>query len=383
VLADRARRLRYLDALFVVAIAIALQLECWLDSGGSRLPAALAAGAIAAAVATRRRWPALALVIGATVLSLQSLAGGALGQGSGVPVLLSLAVLAYVVGSALEDAHGLATLALAALAFAGFDAYASSSPSSALGAELFICLVVLGAPWFVGRLARRRRLRTAAFAALAAQAEVEREQRLRQAIAAERSRIGRELQDVTAHSVSGMIVLSAGARAALRRDPERAREAILRVEETGREALADLRRMLGVLRNDEDPRALAPQPGLGQLATLISASVAAGLECELHEEGESVALTPGLDLVAYRVLEAALLEAARRPRTCVAVTLRWFRALLELDVSGDGPPLDHGEALIAMRERLHLYDGSLEADSGGREGFAVLARLPLPVRGTS
>ena len=184
------------------------------------------------------------------------------------------------------------------------------SGTAAIATDLFFVGLVFAAPWFVGRLTRERTRRVVAFRELAAQAAAEREERKRAAIAEERVRIGRELQDVIAHNVSAMVIQAGGARQLLRTDPERARATILSVEQVGREALGDLRRVLGLLRKDEDPRALAPQPGLDQLPALLDSIREAGLECDLTLEGEPIGLTPGVDLVGYRVIEAALRTAA-------------------------------------------------------------------------
>jgi len=142
------------------------------------------------------------------------------------------------------------------------------------------------------------------------QANVEREQLESAAIVQERARIGSELQDIIAHSVSAMVIQAGGARRALRSDPDRARDSMRNVEQTGREALADLRRLLGMLRKDEDPRALAPQPGLKQLRELIGSMRDIDVQCELRIEGMPIDLTPGVDLVGYRVIEAALHSGA-------------------------------------------------------------------------
>ena len=168
--------------------------------------------------------------------------------------------------------------------------------------------------WLVGRFVRRHSVRAGAFRELAAQAAAEQDAHDAAAIAEERARIGSELQDIIAHSVSAMVIQAGSARLLLRSDPGRARDSILNVEETGRQALSDLRRLLGMLRKDDDPRALSPQPGLGQLAALIDSLGDAGLACERQTVGEPIDLTPGIDLVAYRVIEAALRAAADRQR---------------------------------------------------------------------
>ena len=138
-----------------------------------------------------------------------------------------------------------------------------------------------------------------------------------------------------------------------------------------------MRRLLGMLRKDDDPRALAPQPGLDQLASLLDSIRQAGLACELCTEGEPIDLTPGLDLVGYRVIEVALLSAAHHRSSYVTVTVRYGRERLELDIRGDGPMPALEQELRGISERVALYDGSLCAVPTEGDGFALQARLPL------
>ena len=174
-----------------------------------------------------------------------------------------------------------------------------------------------------------------------------------------------------------MVIQAGGARRLLRSDPARARDSIVTVEQTGREALADMRRLLGMLRKDEDQRALAPQPGLDQLTTLLRSIRDAGLPCELRTEGEPIDLTPGLDLVGYRVIEAALVSAAHHRSSHAVVTVRYRPERLELEIRGDGSMPDLDQELRGMSERVALYDGSLRGVSADGDGFALQARLPL------
>ena len=173
-----------------------------------------------------------------------------------------------------------------------------------------------------------------------------------------------------------MVVQAGSARLLLRSDPDRARESILNVEHTGREALADLRRLLGMLRKDDDPRALSPQPGLKQLPALIESVRESGFACELRTEGDRIDLTPGVDLVAYRVIEVALRAAAEHRMAHGAVTIRYATAGLELEISGDGQIPGIDECLRAITDRVALYDGTLRTASARGTGFELQARLP-------
>ncbi len=369
-----------LDALLAVAIAVELQLECWLGHTTPtthRVLEAIAIVLFTAPIVVRRRWPARALVCSSATLTAQALLGGEIGSSSGIGVILTLALLAYSVGAWLDVRQGLPALGLAGAIFTGFVLHTESSASSALGATLFILSVAFAAPWFLGHMARERGRRASAFRELATRAAAERSELERGAIAQERARIGSELQDIIAHSVSAMVVGAGGARRLLRNDPERARASILTVESTGREALGELRRLLGMLRKDEDPQALAPQPGLDQLASLIESAQDGGVACELQSEGEPFDLTPGINLVGYRAIEAVLTSALIHRSRSAAVSVRYGRRELELEVCGYGMPVDLEVQLRSVAERVALYDGSLETTSGENDTFSVLARLPL------
>ena len=371
---DRTR----LDAVLAIAIMIELELECWLARGvpNSHRPlAAVAVVLLAAPIAVRRRWPAGALVFVTAVATIQALLGGDLSATNGVSIMLAVVLLAYSAGAWLDLRRSVVALILGMGLFSGFVFDADASLSGGIGAELFFASLVFVAPWCVGRVARERSRRAAAFSELAAQTAAEHEAHEQAVIAQERVRIGRELQDIIAHSVSAMVIQASGARQLLRSDPERAHDSILTVEHTGREALGDLRRLLGMLRKDDDPRALAPQPGLDQLTSLLDSIRDTGLECSLTYEGEPCALTPGVDLVGYRVIEAALRSAAGSACHRASVTVRYGASRLELEIRGTDPIPDLERALLGISQRVGLYDGSLRVVVD--DGFAVNAELPL------
>ncbi|MBD0328689.1 MAG: sensor histidine kinase [Thermoleophilia bacterium] len=201
------------------------------------------------------------------------------------------------------------------------------------------------------------------------------------AVAEERARIARELHDVIAHSVSVMTVQAGAARVLLDETPERAREPLLAVEETGRQALAEMRRLLGILRGDEEPAALVPQPGVAELGSLVEHVRRAGLPVQLVVAGEAQPLPPGVDLAAYRVVQEALTNALKHAGPARAeVALRYLPGALEVVVTNDGRVAANGRAghgLVGMRERVALYGGELEAGPRGENGYAVRATLPL------
>jgi signal transduction histidine kinase len=373
------------DAIFALAMIIELELEAWLSSSvpeSHRLATAIASVFFAAPIAVRRRLPSIALVFCVSVAAIQTLLGGELLHYLGGAVLPVLA-LGYSAGARLDARRSTIALLLALPPLVGVALLPGiGSPPSGLNAisyALFYVSLLIFPAWVAGRVMGERSRRAAAFGELAERTAIEQEAREAAAIIEERSRIGGELQDIIAHSVSVMVVQASGARMVLRSDPDRARESILNVEHTGREALADLRRLLGMLRKNDDPRALAPQPGLGQLPALVESIAGEGFACELCTLGDPIDLTPGVDLVAYRVIETVLLRAAHHHCSNGVVTVRYEASELALEISGYGPIGNLNQELRVIAERVELYDGSLRTASGDGGAFSLHARLPLRV----
>ena len=205
----------------------------------------------------------------------------------------------------------------------------------------------------------------------------ERVQQAEQAAVDERTRIAGELHDVVAHAMSAMVVQAGGARRLAEKDPARARDAFAAVETTGREALTDIRRLLGVLRREDEEIALAPQPSLRHLGALVRRSQAAGLPVTLTVDGDERPLPPGVDLTAYRLVQAALggaLEPGAAGRAEVAV--RYRPDGLDVEVLDDGA-VDGDRPLAGVRERVSLYGGQLHAGRRRSGGHRVRARLPV------
>jgi signal transduction histidine kinase len=217
----------------------------------------------------------------------------------------------------------------------------------------------------------------------AARAERERDAEARRAVAEEQARIARELHDVIAHNVSVMVVQAAAAGDIFDRDPQRARGALAAIEATGRQALAELRRLLGVVHPDEDAEdPLAPPPGLDRLDGLLGQVRAAGLTVRLRTEGARFPLPSGIDLSAYRIVQEALtntLKHAGARRADILLRYGTGEVTLEIRDDGHGPSGDGGQpgrGLIGMRQRAALYGGSLVAGPRPGGGFAVTARFP-------
>jgi signal transduction histidine kinase len=209
-------------------------------------------------------------------------------------------------------------------------------------------------------------------------AELEREAGARQAAADERNRIARELHDVITHNVSVMVVQAAAANDVFDARPERAREALHAIEDTGRQALGELRRLLDVEGGGDGT---LPQPGLARVDELVANVRAAGLPVALEIEGHRSALPDGIDLSAYRILQEALTNTLKHARATKArVRVRYAADAVELEVTDDGvggSVGNGGHGIVGMRERVALFGGRLDAGSQPEGGFAVRARMPL------
>jgi signal transduction histidine kinase len=363
-----------LDVLVAAALVVVGQLEVWLaaDVDAPRGLVALGALAATAPVAWRRRAPlaALAIVVGAgAVASLAtSFARDALYPG---PALI---LCIYSVARHTELPKAVLGLGLAIVA--GFVAVAHESNSDLFDflGSLFFFTLIFGTPWGAGRAIRARQRRLS---------DVERssDERAREAVGEERARIARELHDVVAHNVSVMVVQAGAERLALPETQASTRETLLTIERTGREALAEMRRLLGMLRESDETLGLAPQPSLRHVGTLVGHVRAAGLPVELEIDGEPPPLPAGVDVSAYRIVQEALTNALKHAGPARArVIVRYGPDAVELEISDDGlGPGDGrgGHGLVGMRERVALYGGSLS--SGGRSGggYTVSVRLPF------
>jgi signal transduction histidine kinase len=213
-------------------------------------------------------------------------------------------------------------------------------------------------------------------------AEREREAAARIAVAEERARIARELHDIVAHAMSVMVLQVGAVRHKLPQLLEEDRDALRHVEQAGRTALAEMRRLLGAMRRDGDEAERGPQPGLDGLDALLDDVSRAGLPVRLHVEGEPNPLPRAIDLSAYRIVQEGLTNALKHAHASRAdVTVRYGPAEVELEVADDGAGpttsdgLGHG--LIGIRERVHIYGGDMRVEAASAGGFVLTARLPV------
>ena len=237
--------------------------------------------------------------------------------------------------------------------------------------------VVLVAAWALGLAVGTRRGYTSALEERARLLEERREAEAHAAVADERARIARELHDVVAHHVTSMVVQAGGARSVLDKDPDAAKQALHTIEDTGRRALNELRRLLGVVRADAE---LAPQPRLDDIEALIAQTP---IEVDVRVEGDARALSPGLDLSAYRIVQEALTNVVKHAGDARAhVTLRYTPDDVQIEVTDDGAGRTDtangaGHGLVGMRERVAMFGGELHAGPRVGGGWTVRARLPI------
>jgi signal transduction histidine kinase len=383
----RALPERYAVEALALALAFAAQVELWAGTGS----APRAASAIAALVATvplllRRRLPfaaPAAVFAGLAVISLASPA--AIADGTSF-TLFALMLAFWAAGAQRESRQAVAGAAIGLAAVVVMLASGGRGgvvATGEFGLSLFIwSAIAVGLPLGACALEARAR-RTAELQERGERLEREHEERAHAAVAAERARIARDLHDVIAHSVSVMTVQGGAARLLLDSDARRAREPLLVVEETGRQALVEMRRLLGIVHDEPglDP-ALAPRPGLADVTALVEQLRRAGLPTDLVVEGEPQALAPGVELAAYRVVQEALTNALKHAGPARArVTVSYQPHALALEISDDGRGSSHGSGdghgLVGMHERVALYGGQLEAGRRAAGGFGVRARLPL------
>jgi signal transduction histidine kinase len=321
----------------------------------------------------RRRHPVACL---AAIVAVSLVEFAAFGSPEGQGVALSALVAAYSVGRYEDRPRTWWGLVLVVVLWLGWDGLdpMNTTLRMHLAGLFWLSPWVIG--WLVGSLVR-------ATANATEQRRLTREQRASRAVAEERNRIARELHDVIGHSVSVMTVQASAVRRRLGPEQSVEREALETVESVGREALREMRRMVGVLRQSDDRSDREPPPGLGQLDALVEKFRVAGLPVTLDERGSRRALAPGLDLTAYRLIQEGLTNALRhavRP-TVVTVSVEYDAAEVRIGVRDDGVGAlrlgtEPAHGLLGMRERVSVYGGSLTAGPGSTGGFELVAALP-------
>src|SRR4051794_23874388 len=364
-----------------VAIAVVvglLGLQGASDSDGVKEPAWAVIGLIECAalpLVVRARWPLP--VLGVTLAA--AVAGDLLFDGLQLvgPVIALYTVARHYPRRVSVTAGGVTAVALAVPAASR----AGDNPFFAI-----VIYLVLVAAWGVGDNVRRRHAYLTRVRAREAAIEEEQRERAQVAVADERARIARELHDVISHNVSVMVLQAAAGADVFATHPERSREALGSIETAGREALAELRRLLSVVEAPAgDGAALAPPPGLSRLPELVERVRATGLDVSLTVTGNGHALPAGIDFSAYRIVQEALTNTLKHGHAAAArVELRFDEHMLDLEIVDDGTTAagahaltGGGHGLIGMRERAAVLGGELEAGPRSGGGYCVRASIPL------
>jgi signal transduction histidine kinase len=329
----------------------------------------------------RRRWPRAAFAVIAAVCVGQWIAG-VLVQPGDLAVLVAL----YTVAAWCGFRWGL-TAALMVEAGAIMELCQQTSDGwrdPDLVSPLAFATVVIGGVWVFGIYMNTRRAYLRSLVERAARLERERDTEVQIAMAGERARIARELHDVVAHNVSVIVVQADGAAYAIETDRERAKEAIEAISATGRTALAEMRRLLGVLRESDDTGSYAPQPGVDQLTELAEQVRASGLPLRFEVKGVPAALSAGLELTIFRIVQESLTNTLKHGGAGVTadVSLHYGDEAVEVRVRDDGRGAaaggdGQGHGLVGMRERVAVYGGSVQARPRPGGGWEVVAKLPV------
>jgi signal transduction histidine kinase len=369
-----------LDVALVVAVTAVTEWDVWVYEtvAGPRWLTASLPLLLALPLPWRRTRPLLVVTVVMAGIVAQAVASGDAMEGFGP--MLAMGVAAYSVAAYSERRRAFAGLAVMAVGYGVYaleDRNIRSGRTSELWAGAFFALALLAA-WLIGIFVRSGREQRRLEAEAAA-----REHAAHEAVAEERARLARELHDIVSHNLSVVVLQAGGARAQGAHAPDGTLE---KIERSSRAALVEMRRLLGVLRNGDETAALAPQPGIAQLAALVQTMEAAGIDVELTVDGDGIDDHPALDLTVYRIVQEALTNTLKHAgATRARVTIRREAEVLTVSVEDDGAGTaadmpGTGQGLTGMRERVALFGGELDAAPRAGGGFAVRARLPLPER---
>jgi signal transduction histidine kinase len=327
----------------------------------------------------RRRWPRSVFAVLAVMAFIQWLAGINIAAGD-----FTLMVAMYTIAAQCAFRWALAALLVAELGMlmAIYRLIEQPHPQDTWKSTLPFAIMI-GAIWLSGLYISTRRKYTLSLEERARRLERERDAQAEVAAAAERARIARELHDVIAHSISVMVIQADGAAYTVDADAARARRAMEAIGATGRQALTEMRRMLGVLRENDGQATLAPQPGVEQLTDLVEQIRTAGLPVDFTVDGDPLSLPTGQELAIYRIVQEALTNVMKHagPMATARVALHYGDRAIEVRIRDDGRGATftdgRGHGLVGMRERAAVYGGDVSAEPAPGGGFQVIARLPV------
>jgi signal transduction histidine kinase len=364
----------------VALLAAVGLLELGLRSGDPTSPMWVAASLVAVlvlAVVARRRFPLAAPAAYWVIAAGFSFVDPVL-----IPSMQSLFPIGMAVAFLLGNLRNGAEAAVGLAVVLGSSAILLYEIPGHTTAELIFVPLEFGISWLAGYVLRETAEQAAAAEVRATQAERDREAAGRIAVAEERARIARELHDVVAHAVSIMVLQVGAVRLKLPEAFEEDRDALRRVEQAGRAALAEMRRLLGAMRRESDGLEFSPQPGVDGLDRLVEDVGRAGLPVRLQVDGDPFPLPRAIDLSAYRIVQEGLTNALKHARASrVDVTFRYAPDELQIEVRDDGaarPTSDGlGHGLVGVRERVKIYGGEMSAGPAPEGGFVLGARLPV------
>jgi signal transduction histidine kinase len=363
--------------LVVMVVSIAGKVPQAGQRGGDTLAYVLAVP-LTLPFATHRRWPMASLIA-----TLAAFGGFAIANYAVYPGV-SVFVILYGIAAHSDRRRSVVSLGLCVAAMV--TALATQPAHVVTSADRTSSLLAIAVAWLAGENSRSRRARWAALEERAAMLENEREERDRRAVADERLRIARDLHDIVSHAMSVIAVQAGTGHHLLDRDPEAARRALSNVETASRSALVEMRRMLGVLRDDDDaPGSRAPAPGLSKLGELIARVRDSGLGVSLRVDDGIPDLPTSIDLAAYRIVQESLTNVMKHGGPVAFVTINCTTNDLCIEVIDDGRATGvsaaasdtPGQGIIGMRERVAVYGGEFSATPTPSGGFRVAARLPL------
>ena len=376
------------DAVRPVDVAIALGLAglslLALTSGASDVGAAGGATVVLLLLESlplilRRRYPleVMLVIVTATIVHIAILP-----EGQEILAGLGVLVAIYTIGERLDRRTSLGLAAVTGVVLGALLIGRGGLP--AVLQSLIQTELIFGVAWLLGDASRIRRLYTDSLEEQKRLVERERDERARRAVSEERERIARELHDIVTHHVSVMVIQADGGLRAIERRPEETRKALGAIAATGRQALVDMRRMLGILGESETQD---PMPGLDRLAELVDQVRSAGLEVELSVQGRARQLDPGLELSAYRIIQEGLTNSLKHSGGRARVAVRYEASALEITIDDEGadggaatPAMIEsahaGRGLVGMRERVAMFRGTFAAQPTAI-GFRVTVRLPI------
>lgn len=372
---------RPLDLALAAGVAVIALAEV---AGNPRIQPAAGALAIELALAVVVAWRRSAPLAAAAVVAVGVVAEAAIGvppSETAVPPVASVIVL-YSLVSYVEMRRALAGSALLVLGATGQVFVARQHP-----ANLFFIYGLLGFAWAFGRMVRLRTTQAVSAELAVVELHRERDEERRRIVEEERARIARELHDVVAHSVSVMVVQAGAAQRVLDRDPGAASRSLEAIQDTGRQAVTELARMLGVLRAPIDEAAeLAPMPTLAELPRLVRTVDRTGPRATLTVLGEPRPLPSSVELTVYRIVQEALTNTRKHagPDSVATVTLSYHGDFLEVEIADDGTgpgpsPDGTGHGLVGIQERVGSHHGTVTFGSVLGQGFRVRAKLPIEV----